>query len=1033
MKQYKITNFLLGIVVFIFSLWQFASTAESAGSLWDCGEFISCAYKLQIAHPPGAPLFMLLGRVFTLFASDQSQVAYMVNLLSAVMSAGAVMFLFWIITIITKRIIAPKDEDLTTDRMISILGSGLVGALACSFLDSFWFSAVEGEVYAASMFFISITFWAVMKWDEEADEPHANRWLVFAAFMIGLSIGVHLLSLLVIPAAALVYYFRRYKPTIVGFFVAFFVGFVILGLVQVGVIQIMPKIASYFEFFAVNTLRLPFNVGLIFAIILLFAGLIGLIYYANKINHADLQLTAICALVIFIGFSSYLMVPIRAAANPPINMNNPRDAFSLMSYLNREQYGDRPLVKGPMFTASPVAIEEKGNVYYPNHQTKKYEIKDIKRDYKYNPEDMQFFPRMGPTNDGANAGQLFQYWTDFQGTPTFSDNLSYFFKYQVGYMYWRYFMWNFAGRQDDYQGMAGTQKINGDWLSGISFIDNARLGPQENLPYQIENQKARNKFYLLPLILGLIGLFYMMNRNTNYTLVVLLLFLNTGLFLILYINEPPREPRERDYALVGSFYTFCIWIGFAVAAISEIIREKMKNIALPASIAVSLLCLGVPYVMGKQGWDDHNRHNRFMARDFASNYLNSCPPNAILFTQGDNDTYPLWYAQEVEGIRTDVRIVNLSLLGVDWYIDGLHRTENKSAIIPVVPEFTPDKYRGSQRQVLSYNGQSGFTDPTQYYDLTNILKFVLSDDPKYKAQTQGGETVNYLPSTKFKLKINKEDIIKNNVVPDKYKDQIVDEMVWDLGKERLIIYDLAVLSMIGAQDWSRPICFANTVESSYYQGLDKYMIQEGLINRVIPVRFENNQRGFTEINTEKSFDLVTKQFKYGGLGEREMFVDENSARIMNSQKSVHFAIADALIRDGKTAEAIQVLDKAKKEYRYENAPYYAPNNRFFNILAIQWIDLYYRTGKPENAKEIKDLYIKDLADCLRFYTLPNNSYAERYEEEMKSAADYVKRMEYLAINYKDADFLKDLNKNFPTIVTSAELDPSKTAPTQIFR
>jgi hypothetical protein len=1032
MKQYKLINLGLGIIVFFISLWQYSSTAESAGSLWDCGEFISCAYKLQVAHPPGAPLFMLIGRFFSLFAKDQSQVAFMLNIMSAFMSAACVMFLFWIITILSKRIIAPKKEDLTLDRVISIMGAGLVGSLACSFMDTMWFSAVEGEVYASSMFFISITFWAVMKWDEQADEPHANRWLVFACFMIGLSLGVHLLSLLVIPAAALVYYFRRYEPTILGFFVAFFVGFVILGLVQVGVVQFVPKIASYFEMFFVNTLRLPFNSGLVFGGILLFVLTILLLRYANKIKHADLQLTAICALVIFIGFSTYIMVPIRAAANPPINMNAPKDAFSLISYLNREQYGDRPLLKGPMFTAQPYELENKGNVYFPNEKTKKYEVKDIKRAYKYKEEDMLFFPRMGPTNDGANAGQLFQYWTDFQGTPTFSDNLSYFFKYQLGHMYWRYFMWNFSGRQDDYQGMAGTNLTNGNWLSGISAIDDARLGSQKNLPYQIENQKARNKFYLLPLILGLIGLFYMLKLNPNYTLIVTLLFLTTGMLLIVYQNSPPREPRERDYALVGSFFTFCIWIGFAVIAVSELVREKMRSIALSVSLATSILFLGVPYIMAKEGWDDHNRHDRYMARDFAINYLESCPPNAILFTQGDNDTYPLWYAQEVEGIRTDVRIVNLSLLGVDWYIDGLHKPANKAGALPFYKDFTSDKYRGSNRQILSYNAQSGLADPNSYYDLDKILTFVLSDDPKYKAQTQQGEVVSYFPSTKFKIKVDKAVVLKNNIVPAQYQDRIVDEIVWDLGKDRVIIYDLAVLALVAGADWSRPICFANTVESTYYQGLEKYMIQEGLVNRIVPLRFEENQRGYTTMNTEKNIDLINNKFKYGGLGEREMFIDENSARIMNTLKSVHFAIADDLIRNNKKEEAIKVLDKAKKEFQYVNAPYYAPNNRFFNILSVQWIELYYRADAKDKATEIKKLHIKDLADCLRFYNSGSTS-ALRYTEEKKTAEDLVKRMEYIATNYKDNEFMAELNKNFPTLVQSNSVDINAVAPQQIFR
>jgi len=591
-------------------------------------------------------------------------------------------------------------------------------------------------------------------------------------------------------------------------------------------------------------------------------------------------------------------------------------------------------------------------------------------------------------------------------------------------------MWNFAGRQDDYQGMAGTNLTSGNWLSGVSVIDDARLGSQKDLPYQIEHEKARNKFYLIPLILGLIGLFYMLKRNTNYTLVVTLLFLTTGMLLIVYQNSPPREPRERDYALVGSFYTFCIWIGFAVIAISEIVREKMKSIALPVSLAVSILFLGVPYMMAKQGWDDHNRHDRFMARDFAINYLESCPPNAILFTQGDNDTYPLWYAQEVEGIRTDVRILNLSLLGVDWYIDGLHKPANKAGAIPFFKDFTPDKYRGSNRQVLSYNAQSGMADANTYYDLDKILTFVLSDDPKYKAQTQQGEVVSYFPTTKFKLKVDKAAVLKNNVVPAKYQDRIVDEMVWDLGKDRVIIYDLAVLALLAGEDWSRPICFANTVESSYYQGLDKYMIQEGLVNRILPVRFEENQRGYVAMNSDKNVEIVNK-FKYGGLGEREMFVDENSARIMNTLKSVHLSMADDLIRNNRNDEAIKILDKAKKEFQYVNAPYYSPKSRFFNVLSVQWIDLYYRAGAKDKANDIKKLLLKDMADCMKFYN-SNSTGAQKYAEEKKTAEDLVKRLEYIAINYKDDQFMAELNKNFPLIVQSSTVSQDQVAPQQIF-
>ena len=1034
-KQYKQINAVVGFIVFAISLWQYTSTLESAGSLWDCGEFVSCVYKLQVAHPPGAPFFMILGRIFTLF--NPGNPAVMVNFMSGLMTAGSVLFLYFTIAMIAKRLLVKADEELTIDNIVAIVGAGAVGALACSFSDTIWFSAVEGEVYATSLFFIAIVLWAVMKWNEEADKPHGNRWLVFAAYMIGVSLGVHLLSLLVIPVAVLIYYFRKFKPTTLGFIVAFFIGFVLLGVVQIGVVQSALKIAGNIEYFFVNGLGMPFNIGFAFAWVLLFAILIFLIYYSHKIKHADLQLFAVCFLVIFIGFSSYTMVPIRSAANPPINMNAPKDAFSLLSYLNREQYGSRALVKGPLFDAQLTGYETTGKDYYPDAKTKKYEVKGEKIEYTYNAEDEMLFPRMGPTNDGASAEAMYQYWTGLQGKPTFADNLKYFFHYQLRYMYWRYFLWNFAGRQDDLQGTPGNERMNGDWLSGISVVDNVHLGSQEGLPYQILREKARNKFYLLPLILGIIGLVYMYNKNKQYTLIFGLLFFVTGIALIIYMNQPPREPRERDYGSVGSFFAFCIWIGIAVVAIYDFLRSK-KLPGLPVAIATTVICLFVPYMMGKAGWDDHNRNGRFMARDFATNYLESCPQNAILFTQGDNDTYPLWYAQEVEGIRTDVRIVNLSLLGVDWYINFLHHAANKSGPVPFYKDFTAEKYRGNNRDMIQFNDQSGFADPNQYYDIQNIMTFVLSDDAQFKAQTSRGDAVNYLPTTKLKLKVDKAAIEKYNVVPDQFKDKMVDEIVWDLGKSRIIKYDLALLAMVAAADWSRPICFSNTVDGEYYNGLDKFLIQEGHVLRLVPCRFEENQRGYYTMNTQKSFDIVTKKFKYGGLGEREMFVDENSGRIMNTLKSVHFSVADDLIRNNRKEDAVKILEQARKEFQYVNAPYYTPNNKYFNILSVQWIDLYYRADAGQKSKPIKDLLIKDLKDCLRFYNLPND-FAALYSNEKKSAEELVKRMDMLAMMYKDAEFKKELyeafgkNKDFPPIVQTATLDPAQQVPMQVFR
>ncbi|HRH57563.1 MAG TPA: DUF2723 domain-containing protein [Chitinophagales bacterium] len=1110
-KQYKLINSVVGFIVFAISLWQYTSTLESAGSLWDCGEFVSCVYKLQVAHPPGAPFFMLLGRIFTLF--NPSNPVIMVNFLSALMSAGCVLFLYFTIVLVAKRLILKEGEEITMSHLIAMVGSGAVGALACSFSDTMWFSAVEGEVYASSMFFISIVLWAVMKWNEEADETYGDRWLVFAAYMIGVSLGVHLLSLLVIPVAVLVYYFREFKPSVFGFLVMFGIGFIALGIVQIGVVQFLAVKAGEMELFMVNTLGLPFNSGVLFYLISLLVLISFTLYYGNKkdnntaiyvflfnlilmysvlstgffvfmgsivawvigylilrfgfnyendkaifwgffggiprlffyffekssprldnrelVTVRTLNSILMCLLVIIIGFSSYIMVPIRAAANPPINMNAPKDAFSLLSYLNREQYGSRALIKGPLFDAQPTGYESKGKDYYQDLKTKKYGIKGEKIDYTYNPEDEMIFPRMGPTNDGESAAALYQYWTGYQGKPTFGDNLNYFFHYQMRYMYWRYFLWNFAGRQDDLQGTPGNERMNGDWLSGIPFVDNIHLGSQEGLPEQILNQKARNKFYFLPLILGIIGLVYMYNKNKQQTIVFGLLFIVTGIALIVYTNQPPREPRERDYALAGSFFAFCIWIGLAVTAIFDFLRSR-KFPAMPVAVAATIFCLVVPYIMGKAGWDDHNRHGRYMARDFAANYLESCPPNAILFTQGDNDTYPLWYAQEVEGIRTDVRIVNLSLLGVDWYINFLHHASNKSGPVPFFKDFTDEKYRGNNRDMIQFNDQSGFADPTQYYDIQNIMAFILSDDEQFKAQTSRGEAVNYLPTTKLKLKVDKTAIEKYNVVPDQFKDKVVDEITWDLGKSRIIKYDLALLAMVAAADWSRPICFSNTVEGVYYNGLDKYLIQEGQILRLVPCRFEENQRGYYTMNTQRSFDIVMKKFKYGGLGEREMFVDENSSRIMNTLKSVHFSIADDLIKNNRKADALKVLEQARKEFQYVNAPYYTPNNRYFNILSVQWIDLYYRADAGAKAKPIKDLFIKDLKDCLRFYNLQTD-FAALYASEKKSAEELVKRMDMLSIMYKDEAFKKQLNAEFPTLVQSGSLDPTQQVPMQVFR
>lgn len=1019
MNQYKFINRILGLIVFAISLFTYTSTLESSTSLWDCGEFIAGAYKLQVVHPPGAPLFLMLGRVFTLFAGDDvTKVAWMVNFFSGLSTAAAVMFIFWVITALGRIVIIKDEKNPSIDKIIAVMGGGLVGALAANFSDTLWFSAVEGEVYAFSLFFIAIALWGVMKWEENANEPGGNKWLLFVAYMLGLSIGVHLLSLLVVPVVALLYYFKKYKTTPTGILAAFVAGFVLLGIIQVGIIQILTGIAGSIEYFSVNTLGLPFNFGLGFTYAVVFALLAFAVYYSHKIKHADLQLAALSLLLILIGFSSYLLVPIRANANPPINMNAPKDAFSLLSYLNREQYGDRPLLYGPQFTAKPVDTKVKGYDYFPNKETGKYELRREKLEYVYNDADKIFFPRMYSSD--ADHIELYKGWVGFKGNPTFSDNINYFIKYQVGYMWWRYFMWNFSGRQDDFQGTLGTRYFNGNWVSGVPFVDDARLGNQEGIPQEMKEHKARNYYYLLPFLFGLIGFFFLYQQDRKWASLFLYLFFITGILLIVYNNSPPREPRERDYTLVGSFITYCFFIGLGVMALYSWIKDKVP--ATVSAIAVTILgMVAVPTVMAKANWDDHDRSGRTMAVSFARNYLESCPPNAILFTQGDNDTYPLWYAQEVEGIRTDVRVTNLSLLGVDWYIEQLFNAINDAPPVPFHKDFTPQKVWGSNRDILQYFANRQVADPDKYYPLADIMSFILSENKNAKARSSRGEDVNYLPVKNFTIPVDVEAVKSIIDLPEEYKQMIVPEIRFQLNKNNIIKYDLAVLAMLAGVDWSRPICFANTCSPSYYQGIGKYLLQEGLIYRFVPIEFPRNSRGAYEVNENTMFKNVMEKFTYGGLDKKEMFVDENSHRMMHVLRGSHIVLADKLNRAGDKERSLQVLERVKEAFLHENAPYYSIYNGMFNLYSLQWIDLYYRNDAGDKVQDILKLFIENLEDSWRFYNLPT-TYAQYFASEMQSASDIIKRLEMMANVYKDANLMTTLQEKFPTVVTKTSIE-----------
>ncbi|MBI5218059.1 MAG: DUF2723 domain-containing protein [Bacteroidia bacterium] len=711
MKKFKLINNVTGWIVFFLSSLVFILTMEPTASFWDCGEFIATCFKLEVGHPPGSPLFMIMGRFFTLFAAgDVTVVPVTVNIMSALVSGGAVLFTFWSITHLARKMIIKEGEEIVLGNIIAVMGSGFVGAMAFCFADSFWFSAVEGEVYASSSFFTAIVVWAIFKWENAAHEKYSNRWLILCAYLMGLSIGVHLLNLLTIPALVFVYYFKKYNVTRMGVIKASIASVLILIFIMYGIIPYTVKIASWFELLFINGFGMPYSSGMIIWCLVLAAIICGLLYWSLKKKKVLLNTIMLCIAFIVLGYSSVIMIVVRSNANPPLDENNPENAFSLLSYLNREQYGDRPLFYGQYYNA-PVDRQNPYNEGDPNYVqlNGRYEIADYKMSYNYDSRFMTIFPRMwSPSKDHVSA---YKQWGDIKGTPiqitnnqgkqetvnkpTFGENLRYFFRYQVGFMYFRYFLWNFSGRQNDIQGHGGILK--GNWITGIPFIDNALIGPQKNLPESMKHNKGTNKYYLLPLILGITGLIYNYRKTKKDFWIVMLLFFFTGLAIVLYLNQYPYQPRERDYSYAGSFYAFAFWIGLGVVPLFNLLKKRIP--VLVSAVAVSLVCtLLVPGIMAKENWDDHDRSNRYTSHDFAYNYLMSCAPNAIIFTNGDNDTFPLWYAQEVEGIRTDVRVVNLSLFNTDWYIEQQKRKAYDSDPIPTTMSY--EHYMQGQRDIV---------------------------------------------------------------------------------------------------------------------------------------------------------------------------------------------------------------------------------------------------------------------------------------------------------------------------------------------
>ena len=948
MKNFRFYNNLVGWLTFLIAAIVYLLTIEPTASFWDCGEFIATAYKLEVGHPPGAPFFMILGRFFTLFGGGPENAAKMVNILSALASAFTILFLFWTITHFARKIII-KNDEYSTGNLLAVLGSGLVGALAYTFSDSFWFSAVEAEVYATSSLFTAVVFWAILKWEHESEKKYSNRWLIFIAYLMGLSIGVHLLNLLAIPAIVFVYYFKNYKVTRKGVIYAFIVSGIILGSVMYVIVPGVIKIASWFDLLFVNGFGLPYNSGVIFYIVLLITLIIWGLKYTQKKGKVVYNTIILAVTVILIGYSSFAMVVIRSLSDPPMDQNNPDNAFDLLYYLNREQYGDRPLLYGQSFDAPMTNNKRTSPVYVKKDG--KYVIADYKIEVQYDSRFKTLFPRMYSASE--NHVREYKKWIDLSDKeisvnsgrgqekrikPSFSDHVAFFVKYQCGWMYFRYFMWNFSGRQNDIQGHGSVLK--GNWISGIPFVDNARLGDQDAVPDHLKNNPGRNTYYMLPLILGLIGLFFHYKKHKYDFTVVLMLFILTGIAIVVYLNQYPIQPRERDYAYVGSFYAFTIWIGLGVAAIHELISKKLPKSFSAVTITTITLVL-VPGIMAAENWDDHDRSGRYTARDLASNYLNSCKENAILFTNGDNDTFPLWYAQEVEGIRTDIKVCNLSYLRAAWYIDQMSRKSYEADPMPF--SLTHDKYHRGNRDILPIIERVG-----KPVDVKDVISFVASDDPKTKINSPfvANEKINHIPTKQFRVLINADDILKKGIVSEKYKDRIVNEMTWSIGQNYLYKDGLMLLDLLATNNWERPIYWAMTVTSTKYFNLQKYFKVDGLTYQLVPVESKPGSAYNGEVDSDVMFDNVMNKFRWGGIEENEIYFDENNVRMFSNLRSSFGRLAEKLIEENKKDSAIMVLDRCMELFPDEKIP--------FNNTLIPVIRAYYHAGDIDKANSLVD-------------------------------------------------------------------------------
>jgi MFS family permease len=1031
MKKYRLINNITGWVVFGVAAITYLKTIEPTASLWDCGEFIASGFKLEVGHPPGNPVFMVMANFFTHFAGGNvSRIAAMVNSMSALASAFTILFLFWTITHLARKILIRDENGFTDSRVIAVMASGAVGALAFAFSDSFWFSAVEGEVYASSSFFTAVVFWAILKWEDNADEKYADRWIILIAFLMGLSIGVHLLNLLTIPAMGLVYYFRKSEFSWKGFAISLAVSFIMLALIMWGLMPGIVTISSKFDLFFVNSLHLPQNSGMIFHVIivavllvagiwfarnsenktkngllaigalfftgiwvvsgsalvniLIFAAVAGITWFFISKNRVVLSTMLTALLVIMIGYSTMAIIVIRSSASTPLNEDNPSNPFTLLYFINREQYGERPLFRGPYYNA-PVLDYKDGKPVYAL-ENNKYVITHHNLERVYDERFFTLFPRMW--SDQSDHIEVYKQWggtngvplqvTDNQGEktivkrPLFSENLKFMFKYQFSYMYFRYFMWNFAGKQNDTQGTGGA--INGNWITGINFIDTPRVGTPD-VPSEQKNDPSRNKYYLLPLLLGLAGLFYQVNRDNKNWWIISLLFIMTGIAIVIYLNQYPNQPRERDYAYVGSFYFFAVWIGLGVLFLFELLAKLTgENIAAP--VAGILSVLAVPVIMGSENWNDHDRSGRYLARDVAFNYLESCAPNAILFTNGDNDTFPLWYAQEVEGKRTDIRVCNLMLLNTDWYIDQMKLKTYGSDPLPVTLPVRK-YYDGINNETYIYERTK---DPV---DITTVIDWVKSANEGTKLQVSPTEILDIIPTRTIRIPVDAKKVIASGTVKPEDSSKIVPYIDIKLKGSRILKSQLIVLDILAHNDWKRPIYFVTGYHNDAL-GLEEYFQLEGLAYRFMPIKSEN--KSWTEygrINTDILYENMMKKFVWGGANDKKVDIDYNHRRtLLVVRARLNYAkLANALSHEGKKEKAIEVLDYCMKTFPLDLIPYdpYVPD----------LIEAYFNAGSIDKGKEMTRALCAHYYEQLDYYLKQTPYIVSSADYEVKSAFQYT--------------------------------------------